>query len=244
MRSIIRRLVPNSFKQDMKIRIGAPHMFWSIRNLRDNGLKAENIIDIGAYKGEWTDDVLKIYPNASYLLLEGNPAREADLKKFMIAHPKHKLSYQIALLGEKPNEEKQFNILDTASSVLEEHNAPSNVQATLQLKTKCLDDICADRKISKVDLMKLDVQGYELEILKGGKRVLQNTQAVLMEVSLLDIHKGVPLIREVINFMYEYDFVVYDICSVSARRPLDKALWQTDLLFVKEVSVFRQNKSY
>jgi hypothetical protein len=92
--------------------------------------------------------------------------------------------------------------------------------------------------------MKLDVQGYELEVLKGGDKILPNTEAVILEVSLLDIHKNVPLLRDVVNFMYDYGFVAYDICSVSARRPLDRALWQTDLLFVKENSKFRQNKSY
>jgi len=60
----------------------------------------------------------------------------------------------------------------------------------------------------------------------------------------VDIHRGVPLFRYVVEFMYDSGFVAYDICSVSARRPIDLALWQTDLIFVRENSVFRADKRY
>ena len=242
MKKLLSKLISDRFKQEFKIKLGAPHMYWSIRNLKKNGLNATKIIDIGAYKGEFTEDVLKIYPDASYLLLEANPEREKDLQAFVQRKKSSKIDFELALLDKNAGTEKVFHLMDTASSALEEYSEKDSMQVIIPTRT--LNEI-ADRKgFHQVSLMKLDVQGYELEVLKGGDQILPNTEAVILEVSLLDIHKNVPLLRDVVNFMYDYGFVAYDICSVSARRPLDRALWQTDLLFVKENSRFRQNKNY
>ena len=73
IKSIFTKWIPDSFKQEFKIKLGAPHMYWSISNLRKNGLDPRQILDIGAYKGEWTHDVLKIFPQAEYLMMEANP---------------------------------------------------------------------------------------------------------------------------------------------------------------------------
>jgi FkbM family methyltransferase len=240
--SLLTRWIPDSFKQEFKIKLGAPHMYWSIANLQKNGLDAKQMIDVGAYKGEWTHDVLKIFPQGKYLMIEANPERDKDLSAFVKGHKNPNLQYEIALLASKPGENKTFHVMDTASSVLDEHK--DTTADKVQLTTHTLDEIAQKNGFNNVSLVKLDVQGYEVEILKGGTGVLQQAEAILMEVSLLDIHKNVPLLREVLNFMYEYQFVAYDICSVAARRPMDRALWQTDVLFVKENSKYRTNKSY
>ena len=242
MRRLLSRLIPDAFKQEFKVRLGAPHMYWSILNLKRNGLQATHIVDIGAYKGEWTGAVLKIFPDAHYLLLEANPEREQDLQAFVQEHPRAHIAYELALLDSQTGTDKVFHVMETASSALEEHSGQDSKQITLPTKT--LDEVAKRHHFETVSLLKLDVQGYELQVLKGAAELLARAEAVLLEVSLLDIHKNVPLMHEVVNFMHDRDFVVYDICSLAARRPLDRALWQTDLLFVKEDSVFRRNKSY
>lgn len=238
----LRKIIPDSFKQNYKIKLGAPHTYWSISNLKRNGLLVHEVIDIGAYKGEFTRDVLKIFPEASYLMIEANPERESDLQSFIASANNKNLQYEMALLASEADKQQSFSIMDVASSALEEHHATSAKRVVLPTKT--LDRVAADKKFGNASFLKLDVQGYELEILKGGSTVLQNSQAVLLEVSLLDIHQNVPLLRDVLNFMYEHGFVAYDICSVSARRPLDMALWQIDVMFVKENSPLRMDKRY
>ena len=98
-------------------------------------------------------------------------------------------------------------------------------------------------KWEKVDFIKLDVQGYELEVLKGGQKALQSVECILMEVSLIGVNQGAPLLHEVISYMKNIGFFVYDICSF-VRRPIDQALWQIDVIFVKESSRLLKNKSY
>lgn len=242
IRNLIKNIIPDSFKQEFKIKLGAPHMYWSIENMKRNGFKPAEILDIGAYKGEFTDDVLKIFPDARYLMAEANPEREKDLKAFVDQKNNKNITYTIGLLSSVSGKEQSFSVMDTASSALEEHHETGAQKLVLQTKT--IDEVAAAYNFNNVSFIKLDVQGYELEILKGGTSVLQSAEAVLCEISLLDIHKHVPLLHEVVAFMHSKGFVAYDICSVAARRPLDRALWQTDFIFTKEDSPLRSNKNY
>jgi hypothetical protein len=96
---------------------------------------------------------------------------------------------------------------------------------------------------SSPDLLKLDVQGYELEVLKGAEKSLPKIQVILAEVNLLDIHQNVPLLAQTIAWLNERDWVAYDICGLT-RRPLDQALWQADFIFVPRNSPLRSDKRW
>jgi len=237
--SFINRLIPAAAKNYIRRKSGVPNMFYSLERLKALGFTPQQIIDVGAYEGEWTKSCLTVFPDASYIMYEAMQQKQPKLEQISRSHSK--VTFEIALLAESDNNELYFTELETASSVLEE---TVNKQNRTKRKSTSLNSSLKKKGIAKVDLIKLDVQGYETEILKGFSDYLPTTDVILSEVSLLDIHTGVPLIRDVINFMYEYNFVVYDICSVSTRRPLDNALWQTDLLFVKESSSFRSDKRY
>jgi hypothetical protein len=91
-------------------------------------------------------------------------------------------------------------------------------------------------------LLKLDVQGYELEVLAGGPRTLAGAAAVLIEVSLLPYNEGAPLLAEVVSYLHARGFLSYDVCGALRRRE-DLALWQTDLLFLPEQSRLRERRS-
>jgi hypothetical protein len=66
---------------------------------------------------------------------------------------------------------------------------------------------------------------------------------ILAEVNLLDIHQNVPLLHEMTGWLFQRGFVAYDICGLT-RRPLDDALWQADMVFVRQDDVLRADKSY
>ncbi|MBC7922085.1 MAG: FkbM family methyltransferase [Ferruginibacter sp.] len=238
--STLSRWIPADWKVKIKQKLGVPGMFWSLENLKNNGFHPRKIIDIGAYQGEWTQEALAIFPAASFLMVEAQSIKEPFLSKLAGANP-DQLQYSIALLGADNDAEVVFHEMETASSVLTEHYATSATPTTK--KTVQLDALTKARGFEGANFLKLDTQGYELEILKGGENTLRRAEAVLMEVSLLDIHRGVPLMREVVDFMGDRGFQVYDICSFT-RRPLDKALWQTDMIFVKKESALLSDKRY
>mgnify|MGYP001263629321 CR=1 FL=1 len=240
MNKLALSLLPASFKEKLRKRMGVPDMFFSLERMKQSGFSPRNIVDVGAYEGAWTRKCATLFPDADYLMVEAMPKKKEQLERVSREH-RIKSQVAIAVLGSGDGQEVYFSELETASSVLEENETQH--QRVLR-KTRSLDRIVQEAGFNEIDLLKLDVQGYELEVLKGFGEHIKKTEVIISEISLIDIHKGVPLLRDVVNFMFDRGFVTYDICSVSIRRPLDGALWQTDFMFVKHDSVFRSKKGY
>lgn len=237
---IIFDFLPSRIKEGLKPHLGVPSIEMSLLNLKQNGIKVSNFIDIGAYQGGFASLMVKIWPDSKGLMIEGNPAYEEYLKNLNIENSN--LSYIISLLDSSEKENVPFYLSETASSVLKIQGGNGQ---HLSLNTNTLDEVYNQEKFpDKIDFLKLDVQGFELEVLKGGPTVLNNSDIVLLEVALIDLYVDSPLVRDVINFMDERAFVLYDICSVDIKRPLDNALWQSDFLFVKKNSILRSSKLY
>lgn len=131
---------------------------------------------------------------------------------------------------------------ETASSVFEEHTAQNFPKIECSMTT--LDRLMnTDFSGKRADFIKVDVQGYELSVLQGAEETLSSASALLLECNLLDIHQGVPLVHEIIGWLAERNWFVYDIAALT-RRPLDGALWQTDLVFVPDNSPLRADKRW
>lgn len=234
---VIRFFIPKSIIKKLKVKYQVPDMEWSLCNLKVNGFNPSIILDIGAYEGEWTRMCNSIFNDSKILMFE---AQESKIEKLSNLKS-NKIDFCIALLGAKSSQKSKFYINDTVSSALPESEKVDQNFQVLPMYT--LDEQLQYRGINKVDFIKLDVQGYELEVLKGADIALSTAEVILMEVSLIEINKGAPLIAEVMAFMTNKGFVCYDICSIM-RRPLDKALWQTDLIFVKQDSKLIESKNY
>lgn len=230
-------LLPFNLRVKIKHSFNIPMMEWSLHNLKINGFNPKNILDIGAYEGEWTKMIKKIYPNCNVLMVEPLPDKKVKLNELCKIF-NGSVNFLSTLLSSKDDQLLNFHPNETASSVLDEHN--KNSDNNILLRTKTVDSI-ANGQI--FDLIKLDTQGFEIEILKGADKTIINTEVILMEISLIDIHRNVPLIKDVLDFMDSYDFQLYDICSF-IRRPLDRALWQIDGIFVKKQSELVKSKRW
>ena len=113
--------------------------------------------------------------------------------------------------------------------------AANRRQPTTHMPMTTLDAITEDGPFAHPTFIKLDVQGYELEVLRGGARSLESAEAVLMEVNLLRLHEGAPLFHESAEYMGKRGFQLYDLCSL-IRRPFDGAVWQADVIFLRNSS--------
>ena len=93
------------------------------------------------------------------------------------------------------------------------------------------------------DLVKLDIQGFELEALSGAQTTFGETEVFILETSLFQFMPGMPITREVISFMSDVGYELYDITEY-LRRPHDGALGQVDLAFVKSRGMFRTESKW
>ena len=234
------RLIPGSLVEKLRMRLGVPSQKWSLINLKKSGFNPTKIVDIGAYEGKWTEEVSEVFPKAQFLMIEAQSEKEPLIKNVALKDSSRR-DYRIELLSSDDNKMLLFNQYESASSVLVEHHDTGAKKKTIT--SKSLDTVLNDSNFQTPDFIKLDTQGYELEILKGGNNALTFAKVVLMEVSFIDIYKNGPLVLDVLNFMDKHNFQTYDICSIM-RRPLDKALFQSDLLFIKKDSPLIQSKKW
>lgn len=220
--------------EDAKFRAGQPTMWGSVQNLARAGFTPGGIVDVGANVGAWATKATTIFPDCPIHMVEAQPSLEPAL----IATG---LPYSIALLGRERRPSVPFFLLGTGSSVMEE--VTSFEKAKVELPMQRLDDLEPVQFLPGPLLLKLDVQGFELEVLAGAPSILDRTEVVLTEVSLLPYNKGAPLMHEVIAYLAERDFLPYDICG-SLRRTSDRALFQTDMIFVRSSSALRAKRKF
>lgn len=215
-------------------------MFGSIENLREAGFVPAGIIDIGANVGNWTRSVAEVFPGARIHMIEAQPALADDLRA-TANESGNQVTFGIGLLGAERADAVQFYTINTGSSVFEEVTNLEKEVVTLPMVP--LDDIADIRALQEPIFLKLDVQDYEIEVLKGASNTLSRTEVVLMEVALLPYNKGAPLMPEVVSFMDELGFTPYDVCG-QLRRVSDKALFQIDMIFVRKTSTLRKHRRF
>lgn len=105
-----------------------------------------------------------------------------------------------------------------------------------QVPVTTLDALAAEH--GTPGLVKIDVQGHELAVLDGGAGVLGEVEVLIVE-ALFVPHQGLTELAELVAYLAGRGFVVFDFAGF-ARRPMDGALGQADVVFVREGSDLRQ----
>jgi FkbM family methyltransferase len=226
-----KRLVPERLKRQIKSACGVPDTETRMAHLKRCGFYPAAVLDVGAYSGEWTRALIRLFPSARVLMIEPQETKSGELALLCSSHPRLELA--TVLVGPEATGGVVFYESDTASSVLEDANHDNLPTKLLRMTT--LDILVDERQFPSPDFIKLDVQGYEIEVLRGAEQTLKSTQVVLMEVNLIGLYKGAPLLDETVRYMADRGFRLYDI-GTFFRRPYDNALWQMDAVFVKTSS--------
>jgi FkbM family methyltransferase len=204
--------------------------------LRDQGFCPGGIIDVGAHQGDWIRLVRQIFPDPPALSVEAREEQRAPLNK--ICSELSDVQFVIALVGSEPRSDVQFQIHGSGSTLFAERSDVS--RTTRQLLMRTLDDVVSsDGRLKTPLFLKLDVQGAELEVLRGAERTLSLSEVVQVEVALLNYNEGAPSSAEVIAFMDAKGFVIYDIAGFV--RPTGADLVQLDILFAKKNSSLRRD---
>jgi hypothetical protein len=80
-----------------------------------------------------------------------------------------------------------------------------------------------------IDLVKIDVQGSELDILIGGRKTIRRSKYVLLEVSTVQYNVNAPLMDIVVEKMKEYEFRIEEILNFNKLS--NGQIFQMDILF-------------
>tara|TARA_Y100001937_G_scaffold120706_1_gene178334 strand:+ start:3766 stop:4416 length:651 start_codon:yes stop_codon:yes gene_type:complete len=202
-----------------------------LEEVRDLGINPKSILDIGAHTGQFHGWSKRVWPDVGVFMIEANPLHKDTLNKLAMVNGDSSL---IAALGDEVREVTFYTRSDKpqteGNSYYKEHNywdIPQLVQES-KVILKRLDDIFEDDAV--FDLIKVDTQGSELDILKGGKNLVSRASAIILEVSYIEYNEGAPSQQETLDYMKEIGFT--EKMSIGEHYNGEEIV-QKDLLFLR-----------
>ena len=152
------------------------------------------LFDVGCHLGNYTDIVIKNFPNVIVYMFEPQ-------KRYLIKSKKYKENFNVnisnlALSNKKNFQNFYINKFDVASTLskinLQDEllkkrasyfgEEPSKMIEEIQnVETIKLDEFIIDKKINYIDLIKIDTEGHEFEVLDGLKENIQKVKFILIE---------------------------------------------------------------
>ena len=200
-------------------------------------LKFETVFDIGSNKGQFILLVEKLF-NSDKNFYSFEPITEIfEKQKKFFSNKKNILFFNFAL-GKK-SEKKILNITKRrdSSSFLEINNMIKNsdhlVEEKREIETKPLDEVIKSENLIKPILAKIDVQGYELEVLQGSENILKQIKYIIIEVSENEIYTGQSLAKEIIKYLNDMNFNVTKETKVYKIPGTE--FKQKDILFINKI---------
>lgn len=201
----------------------------ALARLKAGGFAPATIYDIGAYRAGWSRVASEIFPHANFVLFEANADNAALLQDFGHRH------FIVALAdtdGERTFFLPRTGDVTGASLYLENtsHYAGENLLVR-NISTARLDTLVAANGLPPADLIKIDVQGAELDVIAGGSLAIDRCEALMAELSFVDYNKGAPLVADAMAAIAQRGFRCIDICEL--HRTAAGEMLQADFLFVK-----------
>ena len=183
-------------------------------------------------RGYWSVIASQHWPKAQFFMIDPLRQSEPALQK-ICADPR--FHYQLVAVGSKPGELAMNVTPDPdGSSLLEFENSDPTGRQMVPVDT--LDRLLAAGKIEPPQLVKLDVQGYELQALEGGSKLFESAEVFIIESNLFEFMPGCPRIHQLVQFMADRGFYTFDFAGF-LRRPFENDLGQVDIVFVRQNSL-------
>ena len=227
MIGLLKRMIPRPVAGHLKRHLFAVNDMTSrLLNLRRAGFHCTGAVDGGAYEGEWSKTFWRAFPGIPTLLIEPLPHKAAHLRELAAARSSY---FAPNALGRQAGTAR-FELGETNSHVATAQSDRNVVEVPMAT----LDQLLNGSPAFEPNLLKLDLQGYELEALQGCEDLASRFEVIILEVSVIRIG-DVPIFREVDAFLAQHDYVLYDIIP-QYYRPLDHALWQCDAFYVRAAS--------
>ncbi|MFM8719717.1 MAG: FkbM family methyltransferase [Chthoniobacterales bacterium] len=233
------KYLPEALKEKLRVRAGAITLAGRLQNLKRAGFRPKEIVDAGAFRGDWTRAAQTVFPEARFLLIEPQSDCGEALRGMLLPDGKVRLAQ--TLLG-KENGEVRFLVEGTNSRILAADRNPGPDARVETYPVDTLQDVARKEGFEKPDFIKLDLQGHELEALAGAGDLFGSCEVFMVEVSWLQIGDA-PLMQDVMSAFIAKGYRPYDICGHN-YRPKDGALWQSDIIFVREDSPLIASKDW
>jgi FkbM family methyltransferase len=190
------------------------------------------VIDVGARLGDWSKEAKSVWPDADFILIEANLECEPALREAGSPY------ILISLLSDHHREVTFFTMRDCATatgcSYYRENTPFFEGDKAVEHKrwATTLDLALGPFTTGLPILLKIDTQGSELDIMRGGLKTLGQADAVVLEVAHTNYNEGAPPAAEVDSFMYEHGFHLAEKLG-DIVHPISRELIQEDVLYLR-----------
>ncbi|MCS0504872.1 FkbM family methyltransferase [Ancylobacter mangrovi] len=195
-------------------------------------LKPQTVLDVGANRGQFALIARHLWPQASIISFEPLPGPAAYWHRAMEGDARARL-VQAAIGAERQTMKINVTSADDSSSLLplgETHQKiyGSSVTDQIEVKVAPLGDFVAPEEFRAPTLLKIDTQGFELEVLKGMAGLEKNISHVYAELSFVELYAGQPLASEVLSYLDGVGFELAGVYNIAADK--DGKQIQADML--------------
>ena len=204
---------PRAFR--VKTQGGTPETFWKLDQPWFHDLDLQAVIDVGTNEGQFSRTMRCLLPEAEIFAFEPIPECHARTQKRFADDTSFKL-FNLAL-GDRKAEAKFSVSVDTGASSLlpmsstQAHYFPASLERReIVVPVETLDAVMAGQQLRSPYLLKVDVQGYEHQVLSGGSKTLAGAAMVLLEASYEPFYEGQRLFDDVYELLRQHGFQLRD----------------------------------
>jgi FkbM family methyltransferase len=188
-------------------------------------------VDVGANIGQTVERLRATFEQPQIHSFEPSPATFAELERRTGSLPGVHLSN--CALGAAPGTMELIeNTHSDMSSMLEPGSEPwGEVKGRVEVPARTLDGYADEHGIERIDVLKSDTQGFDLEVLRGATDLLtkRRIRLVFLEVNFNDAYQGLPRLDEIYGFLHERGFRL--VAFYSFHYQPDRASW-ADAMFI------------
>ncbi len=204
-----------------------------IQNLNIN---IETIFDVGANVGDTIKKFKSLFPNSQIHAFEPNPTIFEKLKQ----NTSHldKLNLNNVGVGDKNGILKLNRHINSGATSFKNPNTITNptysqkIIDQIDVPVITLSEYIESNKIVDIDLLKIDVEGFEFEVLQGFSvdQLCKKTKVIFIESNLIEKMLNQALIEEIIAFLRKNNFTLYNIYT--QQESTNRQLFIVNLLFI------------
>lgn len=178
------------------------------------------IFDIGANRGNVLTQYLDLFPDANIHAFEPYSESFESLRNRFSSNKSVKC-YKLAVSDSQDNRKFYVNKNVDTNSLLKPRRSGLSSDSQVRnrtieiVPTVTIDKFCFDNTISKIDILKMDIQGGELAALHGAIELLESKKisVIYSEVFFIEQYESQPLFHHISEFLYQYGYLLQDIYS-------------------------------
>jgi len=192
------------------------------------------VIDIGAHKGQFSLLALEIFPSAQVYSFEPLAKPRECFQSILNGESRAQL-FPSAIGADETSVPMNISASDDSSSLLpisekQIHFYPGTQSVdTEMVQVAPLDHFLSEDKIVRPALLKIDVQGFEREVLEGCAKLLSLFDTIYVECSFVELYTGQALVSEIFEWLHGRKFRIEGVYNVSYSS--NGAAIQGDFLF-------------